>query len=170
MAGHRVVPISLTQRQREVLEQLVRRQTSPQRLVRRARIVLACADGHNNERVSGIVGVYREAVREWRGRWLQESERLLRLEAQADDRELREGIEAVLADEPRSGAPAKFTPEQVCQIVALACEAPRESGREVTHWTPSELAMEAVKRGIVESISPSSVGRFLQRPTSSRTW
>jgi hypothetical protein len=48
--------------------------------------------------------------------------------------------------------------------VALACENPREeSGRPITHWTPPELADEAVKRGIVESISPRSVGRFLGR-------
>ena len=41
---------------------------------------------------------------------------------------------------------------------------PREdSGRPITHWTPPELADEAKKRGIVESISPRSVGRFLGR-------
>jgi putative transposase len=47
--------------------------------------------------------------------------------------------------------------------VALACEDPRDCGRPVTHWSTTELADEAVKRGIVESISPRSVGRFLGR-------
>ena len=80
------------------------------------------------------------------------------------EKALRKCVEEVLADAPRSGAPATFAPEQVVQIVALACEAPREgSGRAVTHWTPGELADEAVKRGIVGSISPRSVGRFLGR-------
>jgi hypothetical protein len=32
----------------------------------------------------------------------------------------------------------------------------------VSHWTPTELAAEAIKRGIVEKISPRSVGRFLR--------
>jgi putative transposase len=49
------------------------------------------------------------------------------------------------------------------QIIALACESPSEAGRPVSHWTPAELADEAVKRGIVEEISPRSVGRFLKR-------
>ncbi len=57
------VRMELTQQQRAVLEQLVHLHTSSQRLVRRARIVLACADGQNNGRVSELVGVYREAVR-----------------------------------------------------------------------------------------------------------
>ena len=33
-------------------------------------------------------------------------------------------VAARLADAPRSGTPARITPEQVCRIVALACEAP----------------------------------------------
>ncbi len=70
MAWRRQVRIELSERQRVVLERIVRRHTSSQRLARRARIVLACADGYNNERVSELVGVYRESVREWRGRWL----------------------------------------------------------------------------------------------------
>ena len=165
MAGHKQVQIELTQQQRSVLERIVRRHTSSQRLVRRARIVLACADGHNNEQVSEIVGVYREAVRQWRGRWLAESERLGRLEAEGEDKVLEAEIQGVLSDAPRSGAPATFTPEQIVQIVALACEDPKESDRPVTHWTTPELADEAVKRGIVASISSSSVGRFLGRGT-----
>ncbi len=163
MAGRRQVRIELTERQQAVLESLVRRHTSSQRLVRRARIVLACAEGHNNERVSELVGVYREAVRQWRGRWLQQSERLAALEPEDDDKVLSAAIEEVLSDAPRSGTPATFTPEQVCQIVALSCEDPKQSGTPVTHWTTPELAREAVKRGIVANISPRSVGRFLGR-------
>ena len=71
-------------------------------------------------------------------------------------------MRGILADEPRSGTPATFGPEQVCQIVALACEPPEASERPITHWTPRELADEAVQRGIVPGISPSSVGRFLK--------
>jgi len=67
-----------------------------------------------------------------------------------------------LSDLPRSGTPPKFTAEQLVQIMAVACEAPAESGRPVSHWTPPELADEVVKRQIVESISPSSVWRFLK--------
>jgi putative transposase len=44
----------------------------------------------------------------------------------------------------------------------LALEAPEECGRPVSHWTPRELAEEAMKRQIVASISPRSVERFLK--------
>ena len=68
----------------------------------------------------------------------------------------------VLSDRPRPGVPNFFSVEQVVQIVALACETPEKSERTVSHWTAKELADEAVKRGIVEKVSPRSVGRFLK--------
>ncbi len=81
----------------------------------------------------------------------------------SSEAELRQRIEAVLSDEMRSGTGAKFNVEQIVQIVALACELPASSSRPISHWSPGELAQEAVKRGIVEQISPRSVGRFLKR-------
>ena len=81
-------------------------------------------------------------------------------EQEATDKELAALIEQVLADAPRPGAPGKFAAEQIVLIIALACEIPVESARPVTHWTRAELADEAVRRGIVESISPRQVGRF----------
>ena len=60
-------------------------------------------------------------------------------------------------------APATFTPEQICAIMALACEMPEQSELPLSHWSQSELAREAVRRGIVDSISHGSVGRFLKR-------
>jgi putative transposase len=146
-----------------MLAHLVRRTTTTQGLVRRARIVLAAAEGANNQQVADRLGFDRETVRLWRGRWLEARERLAAAEEEADEKKLRRCIEDVLDDAPRSGGPPTFTPEQICSIVALACEDPRDSGRAVTHWTPPELADEAIKRGIVQSISPRSVGRFLGR-------
>ena len=167
MLGPRPQPIVLTHRQRETLEHLTRRRSSTQGLVRRARIVLAASEGHNNEQIARRLRINRETARLWRRVWSDAQELLGAAEEgeeETSEKALRKCVEEVLADAPRSGAPATFTPEQVVQIVALACEAPREgSGRPVTHWTPRELADEAVKRGIVRSISVRSVGRFLGR-------
>jgi putative transposase len=148
-----------------MLVHLTRRTSSTQGLVRRARIVLAAAEGSNNEQIAQRLGINRETARLWRSKWLVSAERLVLAEEGGEEKALRECIEEdVLADAKRSGAPATFTPEQVCRIVALACEDPREeSGRPVTHWTNAELADEVLKRGIVKSISPRSVGRFLGR-------
>src|ERR1700726_1767969 len=76
---------------------------------------------------------------------------------------LSQAIEVLLTDEQRPGAPATFSFEQFMQIMALACETPEASDRPVSTWTPRELADEAVKRGIVEQISPRTVERFLKR-------
>jgi putative transposase len=167
MPGPQPRPIVLTDPQRETLEHLTRRRSSSQGLVRRARIVLAAAEGHNNEQIARRLGINRETARLWRRVWSDAQELLAAAEEEEEEtseKALRECVEGVLADAPRSGAPATFAPEQIVQIVALACEDPPEgSGRPVSHWTPRELADEAVKRGIVGSISPRSVGRFLGR-------
>src|SRR6266480_3951559 len=75
---------------------------------------------------------------------------------------LSQAIEVLLIDEQRPGAPATFSFEQFMQIMALACETPISADRPVSSWTPRELADEAVKRGIVERISPRTVERFLK--------
>ncbi len=163
MPGPLPPSITLTDRQRKMLVHLRRRATTTQRLARRARIVLAAADGANNEQIARELGLNRETVRLWRRAWLEGVERLQAVQEEAGERTLRRCIEEeVLADRPRSGAPPTFTPEQVCQIVAVACEEPQGSGRPVTHWSTPELADEVIKRGIVEDISPRSVGRFLK--------
>jgi putative transposase len=164
MPGPKPTPIELTVGQREILERLARRETSPQRLVRRCSIVLEAAGGGNNTQVAQHLNIDRGTVRIWRERWVAAASALLLAEEEGiDDKGLAELIKQVLADEPRPGAPSTFEPEQIAQIIALACEDPEESGRPVTHWTPPELADEAIKRGIVTSISPRSVGRFLKR-------
>jgi transposase len=99
----------------------------------------------------------------WRQRWQEEGEQLASAEAKAvSDKQLKKMIENILSDAPRPGTPKFFKVEQVVQIVALACEDPKKSQRPISHWTPTELAQEAEKRGIVEKISPRSVGRFLK--------
>jgi putative transposase len=67
-----------------------------------------------------------------------------------------------MPDEPGRGGPVKFSAEQVVQIVAMSCEAVTTSSYPVSHWTPKEVAAEAVKRGIVTSLSLRQVGRFLK--------
>lgn len=162
MSGPAPRRIIVTARQWAVLERIIRRASSPQQLVDRATLVLAAAAGANNARAGRRAGVTRETARLWRERWAAADEALLAAEAEGDDRALAAVVAGVLADEPRPGAPATFTPEQWCQIMALACTPPAEAQRPIDHWTPRELADEAVRRGIVPRISPTSVGRFLK--------
>lgn len=168
--------IKLTDKQSSILEQITRRQTAPQQLVRRANIILTLNEGVNNEQGADQLNLDRKTVRTWRGRWLEASPGLLRAEASSviSDKELTGFIEEVLSDAPRSGAPATFSPEQIVQIVAVACERPQDADRPIGHWTHQELAAEVIKRAIVPSISSRQVGRFLAeadlKPHLSRYW
>jgi putative transposase len=164
MPGPQPTSIELTCKQRKLLERLARRETSPQRLVRRCNIVLEAATGANNQQIGRRLNIQRGTARTWRERWAAAAPGLLVAEEEGiDDKRLIELIEQVLDDEPRPGAPGVFEAEQIVQIIAVACEDPRDSERPVTHWTPRELADEVIKREIVSRISPRSVGRFLKR-------
>ena len=88
-------------------------------------------------------------------------------EALSADKTLARRVESALQDEARCGAPLRFSAEAVVGIVALACEDPQNSGRPVSHWSAREVADEAQKRGLVDSISPRTVERFLKAVGSS---
>jgi putative transposase len=105
----------------------------------------------------------RGTVHTGRQRWLALAPKLEQLEADGGaEKALTTMIVEAFTDRPRSGTPATFTAAQIVQIVAVACEDPAESGRPISHWTPGAVAAEVCKRGIVETISTRSVGRFLK--------
>ena len=154
--------IQLTERQRNILDQIVRRSKSAQCLVTRSTIILKADEGLHNQYIADDMGLHVQTPRKWRNRWAEAADELNEIESDLDDKALTIRIEGILDDAPRSGVPPTFTPEQICQIVALACESPADSGRPITNWTHAELADETIKRNIVESISSRSVGRFLK--------
>ena len=159
MPGPRPPSVDLTDEERRELEGLARRHKTGQQVADRARIVLLAADGLNNSEIARRLALEPDTVRLWRRRWLSVAGVAL-----ADL-----SVAARLADAPRSGTPARITPEQVTRIVALACETPGESGRPISQWSTTELAAEIVRSGIVDTISPRHAARLLKRGTSSRT-
>jgi putative transposase len=163
MAGPSARGIVLSETQRSILEGLVRRTHCPQAIALRARVILAAAEGLDNSRLARRLGCHRDLTRRWRARFAQAQAGWEAHGGDWDESVWTEKIAELLEDRERRGAPPKFTPEQWCQIVALACQKrPEECGRPVTHWTARELADEAIQRRIVESISPRHVGRFLK--------
>ena len=163
MGGPSAITIKLSERQKAILEHILRRSTSAQRLVMRAKIILAASNGTTNQQIGNQLGIERNVAAKWRRRWAAAEDKLSALEAEGiEDKELRGEIEGIFIDAPRPRTPAKFTAEEIVKIVAVACEDPQASGRPVTHWTPRELAEEVVQRQIVVSISSRSVGRFLK--------
>lgn len=159
MRGPKPLTISLTSAEHTALDLLVRRHTTPQLLAIRAKVILAAAEGLNNAQISRLVGCPLDFARRWRLRWWSFQA------VSVDDL----SVEARLVDEQRPGAPARITPDQVCQIVRLACEAPSTSGRPITEWTGREIADEVVRRGIVPQLSPRHAARLVKRGISSPT-
>jgi putative transposase len=167
--------IPLSERQRRVLEALVRRSSAPQRLVKRAQIILMLAAGKTFNQVARALGVLRQAVYKWANRWWTQARQLAEVEAQErSDQALSNRLAERLLDAYRLGKPATFSPEQIVKLIAVAGEQPQDSGRPITRWSSRELAAEVVKGGIVKPIARSTVSRLLKeakiKPHLSRYW
>ena len=153
MSGPQPVAIALDKRARQGLLEMIRRHSTAQQLVTRARIILLAADGKNHSQIACELGISVDMARLWRERWHSFAGIAL------DELSVRERLE----DAPRPGKPTTITAEQVCQIVALACEVPEKSGRPISQWTGREMADELMRRGIVATISPRHAQRLLKR-------
>ena len=150
MPAHKASPVQLSAEHERELNDLVRAHSTPQKLAERARIILLAAAGLGIDETAQRLGIWRKTAGHWRRRWR--------------DAAASVEVAARLSDAPRCG----FTPEVICQIVALACKNPETLDVPISHWSQSELARQSVARGTVTSISHGSVGRFLKkRPISS---
>lgn len=143
--------ITLSNSDEDVLEALASAHKTPQQIAVRARIILLAGASIGNREIARRLKKRNRTVRRWRNRW--------------HDSHACQSVAQRLADEARSGRKATYTPEQICAIVAMACEQPDkdEDGPPITHWSARELADEAARRGISKQISPRSVGRYLKR-------
>jgi transposase len=173
--GRKATEVTITDREHEILEGLIRASKTGQDVAVRARIVLMSAEGKSTLDQAATLRVHPERVSRWRVRWASAQERLAAAAREgASNKDLEAIIVEIVSDKPRPGGPATFSPEQLAAIISLACENPVDSGRQVSHWTPTELAQEAIHRGIVDSISPRHVGRFLKeakiKPHKSCIW
>ena len=173
MSG-KAAKILLTETQKAELDNIKRSRIAQQRWIQRAQIILLAAGGMLNAEIGRSVGVGRQQVGLWRRRWQQSQQALLRVELDEPRAELRRTIEDVLSDAPRSGTPGKFAAEEVVEVIAVACEDPKNSNRPMTHWSRRELKDEVIGRGIVTSISQSQIGNLLNqvdlKPHQSRYW
>src|SRR5688572_4130096 len=111
-------PLNLTEEEQERLESRAHRARTQAALARRARVVLACAEGLDNKSVAKKLRCSLGMVGKWRSRFLK-----TRLEG--------------LYDEPRPGAPRKVSDDQVEQVLIQTLES---TPRGQTHWSTRELA------------------------------
>jgi len=116
--GRPKVALILTDEERVRLDSLAHRSRTAPQVARRARIILACAEGHDNKAVAKRLRMSPTTVWKWRGRFLRE-----RLDG--------------LYDEPRPGAPRQITDEQIEQVIVRTLE---QTPRGETHWSSRGMA------------------------------
>jgi transposase len=155
MPGACACPVRVTAADRKRLKKLARGHKSPSRDKVRAQIVLDAARGLSNAVIARRCGVTADTVRKWRGRFAAE------------------GLDG-LADRKRSGRPPTFTPVQVAEVKALACQLPAQTGVPLSVWSCPDVAREAVSVGIADTLSASTVRRWLAadaiKPWQHRSW
>ena len=129
--GRPKAPLIISDEEREELVRLTRRSRVNRNVAFRARIVLACAERPSNTEVARLLKTNDKTVGSWRRRFIE-----ARLDA--------------LYDEPRAGAPRKYSDEAVEAVIVKTLET-TPKGR--THWSTRKMAKSA-------GLSHSTVGRI----------
>ena len=111
----------LSQDERESLERLAHSRKAEARLVDRAKLILAAADGRRKMEVCRAIGKDKHTVDLWIGRFLER------------------GIEG-LCDLARSGAPCRYTEEEKAEVLQAALTPPQQLGLPFGRWTHDRLA------------------------------
>ena len=154
--------ITLTERQKAFLNKIISAKSAERRHHQRARIILESAQGMGHGEINVLLSIHHGTVAQWINKWRANAEKLALLESEESKKKYSDAVLSILSDEERPGAPAKFTAEQVCKIVAMSCENPEDSGYPVSSWSLPLLVGETVKRKIADSISTSQMCRFLK--------
>lgn len=139
------VEIGLSEEERAALERVVRSSSSEQRMVTRARVVLAAAEGKPSRVIAREVGLSERKVGVWRNRFAE-----CRLEG--------------LRDLPRSGKPPVYDHDKRVEVFKTACSEPPEGE---THWTVRSLA-DAV--GVGKSQTHEILAQADLKPHQVRSW
>ena len=120
MAGRPKAELVLSQAEREKLVALTLRRKTAQALALRARIVLACAEGADNQDVAARQRVTKQTVSKWRARFVAQ-----RLDG--------------LLDAPRPGAPRTIDDARVDALIAKTLESVPVGA---THWSTRSMARD----------------------------
>ena len=124
--------IHLSPEVRTELQNLVRRRTTPVRVVERCRIVLLSADALQDKQIAERMSITPRMASRWRSRFLAQ------------------GVTGLVKDAPRPGRTPTISAEKVSEIVAKTTQS---TPPNATQWSRSTMAR-------LVGISESSVGRI----------
>ncbi len=109
--------VNLTEEEKDELNRIINKRTSPQGIVRRARIVLLADQMKSTDEIMRILSISRTPVVKWRRSFIQK-----RLDG--------------LKDGPRSGRKPIYDQGVVTKVIAKTLEPPET----MTHWSTREMA------------------------------
>lgn len=128
--GKQIKSIQLNETEKESLEKIINKRTSPQQMVLRAKIIILTSEEFSVTEIMNQLQTTKVTVSKWKKRFLEK------------------GLDG-LVDSDRPGRTKKYSPEIRHKIAAEACNPP--PGR--SHWTIRDLAQHlGVDRGIVERV------------------
>ncbi len=110
--------VTLEDNEREELEKITRQHTEKSSTVLRAKIILLASTDMKYQDIAQKLDVLNNGITNWTARWHELADK---------------PVWERLQDLPRLGAPDTFTPEQLCQRIALSCEKPKDYDRPITH-------------------------------------
>jgi transposase len=125
-------PVPLADAQRGQLRSIANSKTASVRFAQRAKIILLAGDGLQDKQIAARVGVRRQAVALWRGRFL--------------DR----GVDGIAKDAPRGGR--RRTARSAAKVGAIIRRTTQTTPPDATHWSTNAMAK-------AEGVSASTVGR-----------
>src|SRR5262249_23269445 len=134
--------VKLTEKERNQLNEYVKRGKKSARAITRARILLLADGKQSDAAIAEILSVSRPTVYRVRKRYGQG------------------GVDRALREDPRSGRPAKLTGRQEAKLTALACSKPPEGYQR---WTLRLLADELVRLELVDAVHYGTVRNVLKK-------
>lgn len=134
--------VKLKPKERKLLRQFISKGSEKARKITRCRILLLADEGKTDAHIIEALDVARNTIRQVRLRYIHE------------------GLESAINEQPRPGAPKKFSGKHKAQITALACsKAPEGRNR----WSLRLLADKVVELGLVDDISYKTIERTLKK-------
>ena len=115
----RACRISVSDEGRTILERWSRGRSTQARLVTRARVVLAAAEGKENKDIAAELKISRGALARWR------------------DRFAASGVAGIAKDAPRGGRPPKARKDLIRRVIEMTTQ---EKPANATHWSTRTLA------------------------------
>lgn len=140
----RIYAVALSKEQRKELRELTSKGYLNARQYKRAQILVCADQGFSDGEIVKAIGVSNPTVKRVRKAFV------------------KEGLEAALEEQPRSGRPHSFDGRIRAKITALACS-PAPKG--YSQWSLRLLADKAVELKLVEEISHTHIGNILKKTT-----